>query len=580
MLTRLFASSVALLLALAALACGGSARTPFSPSWSNDQGASIGALERRLVGKKIDVGPGVAVGVSARGLVGVGLTAKTPWFYPVAARERPVVAGAVVVGTDASNVFGLDALTGQELWKVSHAGLALRGAGDDGVMTAVTLGRPQGGGSRLLVLSRSGTVELTEEHNADFGPPAVVDGVVFVPWGNQYVSAIEVASGDEVARLLLRKQVSHALNLGGQLYFGESEIVAFDSKIAQAWADGGTVISLPKVNLPGEPRWFRAGTASRPAQSTATDKVSLLALPVSGSLSGERFAASYFRVVFGFQQTSADLDWVRSFAADVLGGSAGNGGFVLCDSAGDVWLLDAKTGSDVGHTRLPGPLQSCVAQAGATHFPASAGKVDLPQQLTDVLTSRDTAMVAAQQIVLEALGNRQEPETAQILIKMLQTPHLSPVLRGRTQALLAKRRSGAEFMREALKLRYDFLAGREAALTAAPIAEALAAMKYDAAAPELALQLLDPALPAEDVVQVARALEVLATPEIYPALKEFFAMNRDDATEDELMPAVLSVAKGMLRVGGPEARRLVKNAVAAPMTPPKTAAGLGDLEVE
>lgn len=560
------------LVVLCGCAAGNSA--PFAPGWHNDQGASIARVQKRLESATAVEGPGVAVGVTQTGLVGVDLGSSKTWSHTTRVLDRPVIAGDVVVGTDASDVFALDASTGHPMWKVAHHGFGLRGAGDDGSYTVVTLGAAQGGESLVYVVDRSGTVSVEERTINDVGVPAMLGGVAFVPWSNQYVSAIEASSGLEIGRLLMRRQVSHAAAFGGKLYFGEYELVAFDRSIGQAATGGGTTVTLPKVDLPGKPRWLGSGVESRPVEATAPDKVRLFARPNADGLASGHFSATYFRIVFGFDDALGEMNWVRVMPSDVIAGSAGSSGFVYCDLSGNVWLVDGKSGGDAGKVSLGTPVQSCVVQAGAHRFSAPRGKLGLVSQLQEVLSSRDTQMAAAQQIVLEELGRRAAPETTDVLIQMLSTPHLAPVLIKRARVLLAERRSGADYMTEALELHYDFLEGREASPAVGPMADALAAMKHTAAAPLLVAQLHDPANDLEDVERIARALAVLATEAEYSELARFFAMYRDGAVDDSMVRAVLSVARAMVRVGGESAVELVRKASNAPRTPPPVANGL------
>ena len=47
--------------------------------------------------------------------------------------------------------------------------------------------------------------------------PAARGGVALVPWAGQYVSAIDMESGDELGRLLTREVVSYAISSGGEV---------------------------------------------------------------------------------------------------------------------------------------------------------------------------------------------------------------------------------------------------------------------------------------------------------------------------------------------------------------------------
>ena len=126
-----------------------------------------------------------------------------------------------MIGSGAGELFALDATTGKQVWARSTGGLPVRGAGDDGNLTAVTLGNAESPGSVLLVIARDGSVKRQVETDKVLGVPAMLGGYVFVPWSNQYVSAFDSVSGEEVARITLREKVSRAWTQSAALYFGE-----------------------------------------------------------------------------------------------------------------------------------------------------------------------------------------------------------------------------------------------------------------------------------------------------------------------------------------------------------------------
>lgn len=561
-----------LVAALGVGACGGAtARHPvFSTDWQNDHGRSIGELQRRLAKAEAPAGIPIAVGVTASGLVGAPLDGSAVWRSPADVRARPVVTGDVVVAMGRANVLLLDARSGQRLWELAHGGRTLIGAGDDGQVTALTLSTT-GGRSALVTVDRSGNKLLELPSRRALGTPAVLGGVVFVPWGNQYVSAIEAATGEEVARLLMRDQVTRAMNLGGQLYFGQRVLLRFDEEVEHAWQGGGHRFKVPERELPGQPRWFESGERFQPAAAAAREKIRLLALPRG---EGERLlAATYFRVALGMAGDQAKLRWVRRFERDVLGAAAAQGGFVFCDASGQVTAVDER-GRTSASTELKERLQNCVVQAAAYEVEDGEGNTSLTEQLAEVVRLPDTELATAQRLLLEELAQLDDPQATQVLIELVSdatTPH---ELGARARVLLAGRRTGAEHMLKALERHYDFLSGVLRPPPVGPLAEALAALNERRAAPLLAEHLNDPANPPGDVQRAAKALERLAGPSEAEELKTFFAMYRASADQAEMTDAVLSVGRALLRLGGHEEIRLVRDAARDPLTQPAVKQGL------
>ncbi|MEZ4232325.1 MAG: PQQ-binding-like beta-propeller repeat protein [Polyangiaceae bacterium] len=331
-------SKLASLLSVSALlaACGGAGALSgaFDTTWQNDGGQSISSVQRDLASASIPKGTGIAVGVVKGGLVASTLGGKS-WKYTGAVDARPKITGDVVVATGDGQLFALDARTGQKLWSIASGGRSLRGAGDDGTYTVASLGALNGGQSRLVVIKRGGGVILDAEPEPEIGSPAIVGGIAFIPWGNQYVSAIDVTTGAERGRLLMRQQVTHAENLGGELFFGEAQLLHFDPKIGAAASGGGTLAALPKHELPGTPRWFAPGAEVQSPSASAPDRIRLIAKPLGDGKfeRNDRMAATYFRVAMGFGASDGELRWAKLVDSDIfLGGAAVREGFAFCTS--------------------------------------------------------------------------------------------------------------------------------------------------------------------------------------------------------------------------------------------------------
>ncbi len=557
--------------------------TAFSSNWQSDGGKSIQAVYAKVSSAALPPGAAVAVGVTRDGLVGVGLDGSGKWKAAGRPDSQPAIAGDVVVITRRGQLSALDAKSGKELWRVPVEGRVLRGAGDDGATTVVSLGLPAGGSSLLMAVSRDGSVTRKLEPEAsELGVPAVQGNVAFVPWANQYVSAIDLGSGDEIGRLLLRDQVSHAVNYGGRLHFGERALIRFDEKIGGAAKGDANAVKLPERELPGKPVWYASGIQVTPAAASAREKIRLFARPAdnAGSLgiAGGRYAATYFRVVMGLDAADGALRWVQTFGNDVLGGAAATNGFAFCDAAGKVSLVDSN-GGDAGGADLGAPLVGCVVQTGAFSVPAGKSAGSLPEQLAKAIEVRETEMATAQRFLLRELGTMQEPLVTKALVDLASNPRTPALLLEDARQLLAARRNGADFMLEALSRHYDFLSDVLRSPPVGPLADALAAMNETKAAGPLAHHLNDAANTPSDIERAARALSKLATASEFGELKTFFALYRATADEKELVNAVLSVAQALLRIGGEDGKSVVAEASKDPLTHPDVKAGLANLSI-
>ncbi|AKU94487.1 hypothetical protein AKJ09_01151 [Labilithrix luteola] len=566
-------TALTLSLGASTLACAGDSSRPslFSTNWLDDQGKSIDEVRAKLHGAKPTANADLVVAVAgprADKLIGAPLNGGSNWTFEHPLDARPVIAGSVVVGSGAGEVFALDATTGKKLWARPTGGAALLGAGDDGAATVVTLAR--GTGSAMLVVGRDGAVKRQLETDKLLGDPAIVAGVVFVPWQNQYVSAIDVTSGEELGRVVLRDKVSRATTIGGGLYFGEAAFVRFDEKIGLASGGGANRVGLPSRELPGTPRLLVPGTEKLPPVANARDRDRLFARP-SGpegplAIDSGRFYASYFRLVLGFETSRGQLAWVHTHGSDVIGGEAVGNGVVLCDELGKIVVLDAKTGQVSSEKSLGEPIKSCVTHADTFTAPSAQGGPSLGAQIAEAVASREATLATAQRLLLRELATLEDESATKTLIEIASDPRAAPVLIADARAALATRRNGASYMLTALGKHYDFLRDTLLSPPVGPIADALAAMKETRGAPLLAAHLLDPANTDDDVRRNAAALATLATKDELPTLRQFFAIYRGTAGTDDVATAVGSVGEALVRLDAKEGRAIVERAAKDPMT--------------
>jgi outer membrane protein assembly factor BamB len=545
----------------------------FTTNWEDDRGASISKLEQRLRGAPVPAGADVAVGVTDEGLVGVPLGGGSPWSYAHAQSGRPDIAGAVVVGSGGGELFCLQASTGSLLWKRPTGGLELIGAGDDGRTTVVTLQATGGKGSTVLALARDGSVLRQLETDKHLGQPAVLANIAFIPWQNQYVSAYDISSGDEVARITVRQQTSHAFVENGTLYFGEIGLTRFDDKVGGASQGQASTLTLPDKEIVGASRWLQPATENHGTTAGALDKVRVYARPTGKTepmaIDGGLYYSTYYRIVFGLAAGSAQLRWVHAHGNDILAGAAFKGGVAVCDADGKVTFLEDKTGLVNGELALGKPVKSCVVQAdGLTRAPSGKAAPSLAEQMGEALRMGAHDLVTAQRFLLRELANHDDPEVTKVLVDLAGDARTSPALLPEVRSILASRRTGAEHMLAALSRPYDFLHDVLRPPPVGPIADALAAMDEKKGAPLLARHLNDPQTPPEDVKRAAAALLKLGGEAQLPELEAFFSLYRCTAENEDIATAVVTIAEALTKIGGQRGKEVVARGANDPMTLP------------
>ncbi len=574
--------AAAFVAAMIGASCGGGQTNPklFSADWEDDGGASIERVRLKLAGVRPAPGADVVVGVAGNAdkLVGIPLTSGPKWTFAHPLDARPVIAGGIVVGSGGGEVFALDATTGRKLWARDTGGLQLRGAGDDGAVTVITFTRVGGNGAVLLAVTRDGKSVRQIETDKQLGRPAVLQGLAFVPWGHQYVSVIDLSTGDESARVTFRETVSRAWTLNEGLYFGEVGFFRFDERIKGASKNLASHAGLPPRELPGNPLLMSSGDQREHPTTSAHDRIRLYARPTSPqgplAIDGGMFYATYFRLVMGLDAQKAQIRWVHTHAANFLGGGAASGALVACDDLGKITILDEASGAVAGERDLGEPLKSCVVQSDAYQPPRVASTENLADQLEKAVTSPDADLSTAQRILLKDLAALTDDNATRVLVHLASDPRTPPDIKRDARAALALRRNGTTYMLAALALPYDYLKDVLMTPPVAPIAKAFAAMKEARGAGPLAMHLLDPADTEEDVREVAAAMLVLATPAELPALEEFFAMYRGNARGSEMEAAVVDVAKAIWALGDKKGRALVDAAAKDSLTVPAIKAQL------
>ncbi len=560
-----------LTLGLVVAACGGGQTHPnlFATDWEDDNGASITGVQQKIGGAKAPTGADVAVGVAGNSdkVVGIPLAGGTAWSFAHAVDVRPTIAGSVVVGEGGGELFALDAASGKKLWTRQVGAQAMRGAGDDGKVTVVSLQSSQG--SLLIAIDREGSVVRQIETKQQLGVPAVLGGYAFVPWSNQYVSVLDLSSGDEAARILVRGKVSRALAVGGGIFFGEQELFRFDDKIKGASKSQATHIALPQRELPGTPSLMAPGEEKLGPVAGALDKTRMYARPTTTdpiAFDSQRFYGTYFRLAMAFDTSTTKLAWVYSNKVDLVGGAAGPATFVLCDEEGKVVVLDAATGGVERELSLGGPIKSCTAQADGLAASTPQPPPPLSQQISAALTNRDSEMVSGQRLLLRELATLEDESVTKTLVDLASNPLTAPLLIADSRTALAARRNGAKAMLEALAKHYDFLHDVLLSPPVGPIAQALAAMKEKSAAPLLAAHLLDPADTDDDCKQAAAALVDIGDATAIPTLKQFMTLYHASADSEATAAAVVSSGQALLNYGGPDGRKLVDATIADPST--------------
>lgn len=521
------------------------------------------------------------------------------WRSPLGqGASQPVLTpGLVVVGSELE-LLGVAPADGRKLWTLPVQNQLLLAAAADARHLALLLADRRG--RRAVVAYERQSKGPPRERlrviaSRTLGAPALLAGALLVPWGEGYVSAVDLPTATELARARVGTEPLHALWWGEALFFGGPPWV----ELTQG---GAAPYALPRRPLPGAVLGPLpdSGTFSAPVGAPAAldgairaDVTRLYVQPISTSADtgtaqrsgGAHYMATYGRIAFGLEREQGALAWVVALPGRALASVAAPGRFIVCDESGGVRVLSAATGQVERFWQLARqrrvalgqpPFSACALAPGAL-LPADADAPPsapdtLLEQLAQALALSDPGLSDAQRFLSRELAARPEPEATRALIELVQRHSLARVLHSEAEDLLATRRNGEDYMLAALS--ESGARGEEPLPPIAPLGEALAALGERRAAPLLARQLNRPAHPASAIARAAAALEQLASEAEYDELSVFFSLHRTSADGPEWVAAVVSSARTLLRIGGPRARTLVEFALRDPLTIPEIQSAL------
>ena len=132
-----------------------------------------------------------------------------------------------------------------------------------------------------------------------------------------------------------------------------------------------------------------------------------------------------------------------------------------------VSLLD-DAGNASGSLALGASLSACVVQAAP--WTAGPGKPErsLTDQIAAVIQASDADLAPAQRILLADLARLADPKATEVLIRLASDARTVPVILRDARALLATRKSGAEYMLKSSGASLRFSGRRAADSSARP----------------------------------------------------------------------------------------------------------------
>ncbi|MCB9591511.1 MAG: PQQ-binding-like beta-propeller repeat protein [Sandaracinaceae bacterium] len=592
---------------LLAVGCGPQYSNAFSHHFLDNQEVDLAAVMEQLpapstddrptnsTGRPIAVASTQAAEGASRQIIAWGLdSGEQLWAVDADAATQPEILGDVVLTSTRDRLRAFDLSSGRELWHADLPDLAYVGAGRDGdtIFWAATVGALGGArrvGHVVAVDARSGGERWRHEVQGVFGRPAAKGGLVFVPWERQNIAILDALTGVETARLRSTDDVvAWAFDHPTGIYYGGQGMYRLTHR-AHAGTRTETTYMMPALpELPRQPdSIWPDGYVPRPGTRSARGRIRVYFNPapapddVSIAIEGDTYYFVYYRYVFAYG-LDGTLRWTRILEQDVANAEAMPHGLLTFGEQGQATLLDRDTGNDRWAWNAQTEIASVDLDAAGFDPSASSGEArPLRQSLNELVLDPDNRLVAARAFAISLLGQMEEPEITRDLLDLYQQRAMPGALKEAIRVALRGRRSGEQYLMEALARRYDYLQETEAPPLEA-IVPALLAMEHTEAVPQLITHLMDHETPAAVLPELVDAIVRLGGAEAVPALRRFLILYREDSLfagpitdqqpEEEggqVIPAdpearaLARAAQGIFEHGGPEGRELLSSLAVA-----------------
>lgn len=577
-----------LALGAALVGCGGASDGAFSPMYPDNQAASIEDVAARLAAAGPRDVPAVAVGLADTTLYAVDLESGAErWRQTVTdPQTAPSIVGPLVLLHEGNRVVARRLSDGQPAFDLDDDRLHLVGGdgeGDVGVFVLSTTGGGGAGAHSRVYLTQGTRLATRFELDHPVGVPAVAAGMVFVPWGSQNISVIDVSQGQEIARVRsLAGVVSHALVRGGHLYFGQAGVGRMNPHMGGGSPDEVGWTQPETDELPGSPPLWRSAYDNPAGADSAVHRIRVEWTP-AGADGAVRWAddtvyVTFYSFVFGLDAESMSVRWVRQLEHDVVGAVAREGGLLVADDHGGITYLGAADGVPRWSAETNAEPSVVALQLGG-FTPSGSPSEEAPflaEQLLAAAQNTDARLVPARAFAVHALAGQPDAAVTDHLLVLCDDRTLPDPLRAEACTSLASRELGPGAILRGLRRHAAYLDDTTVPPVGA-LATAAARMGERQAVPLLVSHLNDPNTPAQDLGPLAAALGALGERSAVRPLSDFLWLYHADVPDELFARGLQAVARALVTLQGPPARELISEIIEAPFTPADMVGRLRDV---
>jgi hypothetical protein len=281
-----------------------------------------------------------------------------------------------------------------------------------------------------------------------------------------------------------------------------------------------------------------------------------------------------YRYLFAFDAVSGQLNWAYVEPKDdLVAASDERASIVGVSSGGDVVAVDATTGAAQDLGSIGQRLVGATFDADGFKLSAPGPAQTIEAALNAVVWDPDSRFLEVKEFAVDALAKLPGSTVSADLLKLVEEGKTQPDVLARASAALVARKDkdALPLYLKDLAVHWDYIQGTQPHAVAV-LAQAVATLDAQDAVPSLITQLQDPANPTSDVTVLAQAIAQIGSLKALPALRSYLLEYRADPLFGNDPAALNAVADGLLSLGGPEERALLRYVAKDSRTLPKVRA--------
>jgi len=507
-----------------------------------------------------------------RSIAAVNLkTGEKMWRSNMVPRSRISTGKDVAVFLSGNNVTAIGLADGKMLWDWEvEEGWDYYGATvEDGVVYAVigvgTLEEAEGYRNGRIVAIEALTGSEIWEHQTNgglLGRPDAAYGMIFVPWDRQSLAVLDHVDGAEICRLRLGDDMINFVDVRDTgVYYGGSSLYRFTPRSVSGTRGESTVFAPDLEEAPGEPLFSTSAFSQAVGGRSALEKIRYLWSPgrdtsdATVNTSGGLFYFLYWRFVIAFNASDSTVRWTYKHVEDVEGAVALDSGVLLLGEKGGLVYVDAASGTQTWN--MDTGLNVAAAAFDAAGFqpaaPAAPVQHNARLGLKKLVLDSDNRMLPIRQFAALLLGKSPDPEATRDLLDVYSTRNIPKPLRQSVVRALKGRRTGSEYLVNALKMRYDFLEQTQGPPMTV-VAPALVQQNDRSAIPDLLSHVVNHETEPDDLMATVVALVKLGDASIIGTFRHMIVRYHADSAFFQ-HPEILRVMASGLLIHGDIAER-------------------------